>query len=612
MRLKFLIKNILASVITLTLILTVSHSFSPADGNLKAYSTGTWTQTDWSSGSGQTTWSDETEYDSMGGDGVFVSSNVGQLTMRIFASVAIGQQDLVTTSANQGGSVGANTLNFASTQGRGGSMYVGADGKIFLADTSNNRVLIYNSIPTADNASADVVVGQPNMTSNTANNGGIGANTLKIPTGVYSDGTKLYVSDTGNHRVLIYNSIPTADNASADVVVGQPNMTSSTANGIGADDLASPYAVYFNDAKLYITDLQDYRISVYNSVPTSNGASADEALCQPNPDSALGYTGAGEDNTQAYYNSLGCAMQPREYYNSGSSRLILNANRIFIFSPSTHTSTLTSSTFDSGIPYTLWGPLSYTATTPANTSVSFEVSTNGGSSWQTVSNYTTQTFGPSQTLIYRATLTNTDGISTPTLNDVSVSYAKFENVTPGSGASSSASFSGSSSLPQVTPSPEASPTLSPQASPTPSLVPSISPQATTSPSAQPSPSVVVTPAVSALQQQLDSLISQLTVLLQQRKDAGLPLPAGTEQYLAPKVFFQRDLFVGSVGDDVKALQQFLNSKGFKVAEFRSGSSGKETTYFGLLTKNALLRWQSSNNLIPTGILGAISRGMMNR
>jgi hypothetical protein len=46
--------------------------------------------------------------------------------------------------------------------------------------------------------------------------------------GVYTDGNKLFVADILNQRVLIFNSIPTSNGASADVVVGQPNFTSNS------------------------------------------------------------------------------------------------------------------------------------------------------------------------------------------------------------------------------------------------------------------------------------------------------------------------------------------------------------------------------------------------
>src|SRR3989339_1110856 len=163
--------------------------------------------------------------------------------------------------------------------------YIYSDGtKLFVADYLNNRVLIYNEIPTSNNASADVVIGQPNMTSNTANNGGLGANTLYRPLGVYSDNTKLYIADTSNNRVLVYNEIPTSNNASADVVIGQPNMTSNTANngGRAANRLNAPYAITVNNGKIYISDLSNNRVLIFNSIPTSNDASADIVVGQTN------------------------------------------------------------------------------------------------------------------------------------------------------------------------------------------------------------------------------------------------------------------------------------------------------------------------------------------
>ena len=50
------------------------------------------------------------------------------------------------------------------------------------------------------------------------------------PVSVTSDGVRLFVTDLGNNRVLIWNSIPTSNGAAADVEIGQPDMTSSIAN----------------------------------------------------------------------------------------------------------------------------------------------------------------------------------------------------------------------------------------------------------------------------------------------------------------------------------------------------------------------------------------------
>jgi len=47
---------------------------------------------------------------------------------------------------------------------------------------------------------------------------------LRTPTAVASDGQILAVADTDNNRVLIWRSIPTSNNTPADVVIGQPTL----------------------------------------------------------------------------------------------------------------------------------------------------------------------------------------------------------------------------------------------------------------------------------------------------------------------------------------------------------------------------------------------------
>jgi hypothetical protein len=199
----------------------------------------------------------------------------------VSADVVIGQSDMQSNASNQGGDVKANTLYFPRA--------VYSDGtRLFIADYWNHRVLIYNQIPTSNNISADVVIGQPDRMSNAANQGGAAAaTTLFFPNSVYSDGIRLYVTDEKNHRVLIYNTIPGANNAPADVVIGQPNMTSNNFNQDGSNypkenSLYFPYGVHADNSALYIADLHNNRILIYNDIPIVNNASADKVIGQPN------------------------------------------------------------------------------------------------------------------------------------------------------------------------------------------------------------------------------------------------------------------------------------------------------------------------------------------
>ncbi|MEO8638240.1 MAG: peptidoglycan-binding protein [Candidatus Taylorbacteria bacterium] len=75
--------------------------------------------------------------------------------------------------------------------------------------------------------------------------------------------------------------------------------------------------------------------------------------------------------------------------------------------------------------------------------------------------------------------------------------------------------------------------------------------------------------------------------------------------------FTRNLGSGSVGSDVKLLQQYLNSKGFTLALVGAGSPGNETTFFGMLTRTALSRFQLAHGITPpVGFFGPITRGFI--
>lgn len=84
--------------------------------------------------------------------------------------------------------------------------------------------------------------------------------------------------------------------------------------------------------------------------------------------------------------------------------------------------------------------------------------------------------------------------------------------------------------------------------------------------------------------------------------------------------FERSLRLGMSGEDVKKLQQFLNSKGFVLSKFGPGSPGNETSYFGSLTKAALMKFQQMNRkftldpqglLYPTGFFGIDTKKYVN-
>lgn len=176
--------------------------------------------------------------------------------------------------------------------------------RFFVADTQNNRVMIWNHIPTQNNQPADIVLGQKDFT--TVVNPDLtqaqppAANTLQDPVSVTSDGQRLYVTDLGNARVLVWNSIPAQNQQPADVVIGQPDMTTgldqnvvalcpssgTDANGnnfypaMCGKTLSYPRFALSDGQRLFIADGGNDRILIFNSIPTSNAPEADIVLGQ--------------------------------------------------------------------------------------------------------------------------------------------------------------------------------------------------------------------------------------------------------------------------------------------------------------------------------------------
>ena len=75
--------------------------------------------------------------------------------------------------------------------------------------------------------------------------------------------------------------------------------------------------------------------------------------------------------------------------------------------------------------------------------------------------------------------------------------------------------------------------------------------------------------------------------------------------------FLRDLSPDMVGEDVRALQRYLNTHGFPLADSGPGSPGNETDRYGRLTWLRLMEFQRSRGLTPTGLLDPPTREIIN-
>lgn len=195
------------------------------------------------------------------------------------ASIVLGQPNFTSTASPYTTQSGFRNPTNVATNGT----------VLVVSDTDNNRVLLWKSIPTSNDQPADIVLGQSSFT--TANIG-LSASGMRGPQGVWVQGNRLFVADTQNSRVLIWNSIPTANNQPADVVLGEPNFSTAPSQTVSdlpptASNLFDPVAVSSDGTHVFVTDLGHNRVLIWNSIPTQNGQPADVVVGQQNMTSEL-------------------------------------------------------------------------------------------------------------------------------------------------------------------------------------------------------------------------------------------------------------------------------------------------------------------------------------
>ncbi len=236
------------------------------------------------------------------------------------ADFVVGQPNFTTFTPGQSGQYGYPVGHCSATALRSPTaVFLDSANGLWVADTGNDRVLYYGPI-TGNGQAATLVLGQANFdidaqsiyTPNTT------ASSLLAPASVSSDGIHLFVADNFQNRVLIWNTIPTSSNQAADVVLGQADFVSNLANTFSttvnakgtyiahsvlcatngnditdepgttiplypamcAATLSSPTGVLSDGTRLYVADGGNDRVLVWNTIPTANAVPADVVLGQ--------------------------------------------------------------------------------------------------------------------------------------------------------------------------------------------------------------------------------------------------------------------------------------------------------------------------------------------
>lgn len=132
--------------------------------------------------------------------------------------------------------------------------------RLLISDTPNHRVFYYETIPEDPMALPTATIGVANP------DGRPTAFSLNLPDSAVFWKNLIFVADSGNHRILVFQK-PAADRPSAIAVLGQDNMTLNFTNGnrpLSGDGFAWPRRLWIEGNLLFIADNGNQRVVVKN------------------------------------------------------------------------------------------------------------------------------------------------------------------------------------------------------------------------------------------------------------------------------------------------------------------------------------------------------------
>ncbi|MEY4723318.1 MAG: hypothetical protein RLZZ324_831 [Candidatus Parcubacteria bacterium] len=184
----------------------------------------------------------------------------------------IGQPDFDTTTSN---------LTRSGLGQVAGLAVDTADCWLYAADSDHNRVMVYDTCSLATGMNASAVIGQADYTSSVA---ALTQSGLNGPFGLAFDqpNQRLYVSDTTNDRVLTYDGTNLSNGMDAEHVIGQPDFTTDNAT-VNASTLHRPIGIFFDDSlsRLFVGDTNAKRAVVFDMTAIADGEAAVNVLGQP-------------------------------------------------------------------------------------------------------------------------------------------------------------------------------------------------------------------------------------------------------------------------------------------------------------------------------------------
>nr|WP_205712141.1 NHL repeat-containing protein [Euzebya rosea] len=177
--------------------------------------------------------------------------------------ILLGQAAWTARDENRGGDPTADSFRWPHD-------IAGTDHLLLVADAGNHRVLGWAPVPDGDGP-ADLVLGQDAMTTATEwPYGPQRAIGHRFPYAISVDGDRLVVADTANNRLLVWDSVPRHTQQAPDHVLAQPDFAANGENRwdqVRDDTLCWPYGVHLRGDRLAVADSGNNRVMVWESLP---------------------------------------------------------------------------------------------------------------------------------------------------------------------------------------------------------------------------------------------------------------------------------------------------------------------------------------------------------
>jgi DNA-binding beta-propeller fold protein YncE len=169
--------------------------------------------------------------------------------------------------------------------------------RLFVAESANNRVLVFDVTAVSTGEPAVNVLGQDDFVSSAAS---VNTTDFSQPRGVTYDGStnRLYVGASNHNRIMVFDVATITDGEAAINVLGQPTFFSALSATTQAG-LNTPYELAIDEAsqRLFVVDQANHRVLSFNVATIVDGENAENILGQTS------YYGATGSTTQTSFNT---------------------------------------------------------------------------------------------------------------------------------------------------------------------------------------------------------------------------------------------------------------------------------------------------------------------